>query len=811
MTVDIHTILSKMTLEEKAGLCSGADFWHTKAIERLGIPSIMMTDGPHGLRKASEGTDAVGLSNSVPTTCFPTASATACSWDRVLLHEIGRAMAEECLQEDVSVILGPGVNIKRSPLCGRNFEYFSEDPYLAGEMSASLIEGIQANGVGTSLKHYAANNQEYRRMTIESVVDERTLREIYLPAFENAVKKGKPWTVMCSYNRLHGEYASESHRLLTQILREEWGFENIVVTDWGACNDRVKGLAAGQDLEMPSSYSVNDAKVIQAVKSGALDEAVLDQAVERILSLIFKAVDQRKADFRYDPEAHHALARRAAAESAVLLKNDSAILPLKKELTIAVIGAFAKSPRYQGAGSSQINPSKMDTAWDELSRQAIALTYSAGYDLASDNVDEALVQEACAAAKNADVAVVFAGLPAVYESEGFDREHLSMPDNHNVLIDRVAKSNPNTIVVLSNGAPVVMPWLGQVKAVLEGYLGGQASGSAIVDVLLGKVNPSGKLAETFAHKLEDHPSTRYFSSGPKTVEYREGLYVGYRYFDKTKKPVLFPFGYGLSYTSFAYSGLNFSSQRISDQDELRVSIRVRNTGTVAGAETVQLYVRDTSSTIFRPEKELKGFQKVTLQPGEETRVEFTLDKRAFAYYNINIADWHVESGAFDILIGASSADIRAAGNVWVESSQPEIAVPDLRANAAIYYAPPTENYVVDTATFQGLYGKELPSNQRQPGEKHTINTPMSDLKDNLIGRKLYDTFAKSMSKMFGGHDNETNRRMIAKMLDDLPLRNLMIFSGGQLSERLVNALLLIMNGNLIKGSIKLVGAMIKKR
>jgi beta-glucosidase len=810
MAADIRNLISQLTLEEKAGLCSGADFWHTKAIERLGIPSIMMTDGPHGLRKASGGTDAVGLSNSVPSTCFPTASATASSWDRDLLQEIGRAMAEECLQEEVSVILGPGTNIKRSPLCGRNFEYFSEDPYLAGEMSASLIEGIQVNGVGTSLKHYAANNQEYRRMTIDSVVDERTLREIYLPAFEKAVKKGQPWTVMCSYNRLNGEYACESYRLLTGILREEWGYDGVVVTDWGACNDRVKGLAAGQDLEMPSSNGMNDAKIIQAIKSGALDEAVLDKVVERLLRLIFIAVDNRKAGFRYDPEAHHALARRAAAESAVLLKNDDAILPLKKELKIAVIGAFAKSPRYQGAGSSQINPSRLDTAWDELSHQVSALTYSAGYDLAADNVDDALVQEACAAAKNADVALVFAGLPAVYESEGFDRTHLSMPENHNVLIDRVAKSNPNTVVILANGSPMEMPWLGQVKAVLEGYLGGQAGGSAAVDVLLGKVNPSGKLAETFAHKLEDYPSTRYFPSGPKTVEYREGLYVGYRYFDKAKKTVLFPFGYGLSYTSFVYSGLNLSSQRISDQQELKVSIRVRNTGKVAGAEIVQLYVRDTSTTIFRPEKELKGFQKVTLQPGEEKQVEFSLDKRAFAYYNLSIKDWHVESGTFDILIGASSADIRAAGNVWVESSQPGVVVPDLRTSADIFYNPPAENFIVDTATFQILYGKALPSNQRQPGEKHTINTPLSDLKDNFIGRKLYDNFLKAFNNVLGVSDNEANKRMMTKMLDDLPLRNLMIFSGGKFSERLVNALLLMMNGKIIPGFIKLVGAMVKK-
>jgi beta-glucosidase len=810
MTTDIHSIISKLTLEEKAGLCSGADFWHTKAFEHLDIPSIMMTDGPHGLRKQSDESDVVGLNKSIPATCFPTASATASSWDRSLVQEIGHAMAEECLQEGISIILGPGVNIKRSPLCGRNFEYFSEDPYLAGEMGASLIEGVQANGVGTSLKHYAANNQEYRRMTMESVVDERTLREIYLPAFEKAVKQGQPWTVMCSYNRLQGEYVSESPRLLTKILRDEWGFEGIVVTDWGACNDRVLGLAAGQDLEMPSSNGMNDAKIVKAVKSGALDEVILDRAVERLLGLVFKAAENRKTGFRYDPQTHHALARRAAAESAVLLKNDDAILPLKKDLKIAVIGEFAKTPRYQGAGSSQINPIQMDNAWDELTRQVPNLTYSAGYSLTSDEVVESLVQAACTAAGDAEVVLVFAGLPAAYESEGFDREHLSMPENHNTLINRVAKANPNTVVILSNGAPVEMPWIGQVKAVLEGYLGGQAGGSAIVDVLLGKVNPSGKLAETFAFKLEDYPSTRYFPSGPKTVEYREGLYMGYRYFDKAKKAVLFPFGYGLSYTSFVYRGLELSSQRISDKDELKVSINIRNTGKVAGAEIVQLYVRDSSTTIFRPDKELKGFKKVALQSGEEKRVEFTLDKRSFAYYNVNASDWHVESGVFEILIGASSADIRAASNVWVESSQPEVTVPDLHSSAAIYYNPPAKDFIVDTATFQALYGKTLPTNQRMPGERYTINTPLSDLKGNFIGRKLYNSFFNAFTKMMGPTDNEANKRMVAKMMDDLPMRNLMIFSGGRLTEELVNAFLLLMNGKYIPGIVKLVGARLKK-
>jgi beta-glucosidase len=549
---------------------------------------------------------------------------------------------------------------------------------------------------------------------------------------------------------------------------------------------------------------------VQAVKSGALDVAVLDRAVARLLELIFTAAEGRKPGYRYDPAAHHALARRAAAESTVLLKNEDRILPLKKEAKIALIGAFAKYPRYQGSGSSLINPAQLENAHAELAKVTANFTYAAGYLPEADAPDEALIREACDAARGADVAVIFGGLPAPYESESFDREHMRMPESHNLLIRRVAEVNPNTVVVLSNGAPVEMPWAGAVKGILEGYLGGEAGGGGAIDVLFGTVNPSGKLAETFPLKLEDNPSHRYFPSSPKTVEYRESIYVGYRYYDKAQKAVLFPFGYGLSYTTFAYSGLEVSSKRISDGEALKVSLAVKNTGSLAGAEIVQLYVRDVDSTIFRPEKELKGFDKVFLQPGEEKRIEFRLDERAFAYYNVEIAGWHVESGAFEILIGASSADIRARETVWVESTQPEVRVPDLRQNTPAYYNLPGGDLVIEEGAFRALYGKALPSNKVLPGEPFTVNSTLGDIKGTFVGKRLYDTVMNSLRKMLGADTDETSRRMMAKLVEDMPLRNLIMMSNGQFTPGMVNGLLSLMNGRPISGVFQLVGALIKK-
>jgi beta-glucosidase len=670
MNRDIKLLIKEMTLEEKASLCSGLDFWHLKGIDRLEIPSIMVTDGPHGLRKQQESADHLGLYNSVPATCFPSAVGLASTWNRSLVEKVGVALGEECQAEDVAVLLGPGANIKRSPLCGRNFEYFSEDPYLSSELAASHIKGVQSEGVGTSLKHFAANNQEYRRMSIDAVVDERTLREIYLASFENAVKKSQPWTVMCSYNKVNGEYASENKTLLTDILKDEWGFEGFVVSDWGAVNERAKGLEAGLELEMPSSNGLGDRKIVEAVQNGKLTEEKLNLAVERLLNIIFKAVDNNKENATYDVEEHHQLAREVARESMVLLKNEDFILPFKKEGTIAVIGEFAKTPRYQGGGSSHVNPTKLENILEEVEKAApnVNVLYAQGYELNNDAIDENLWTEAKEAAIQADVAVLFVGLPDRYESEGYDREHLRLPDNHRVLIEAVADVQPNVVVVLSNGAPVEMPWIDKVKGLLEGYLGGQALGGAIADLMFGEANPSGKLAETFPKELRHNPSYLNFPGEGDKVEYKEGLFVGYRYYDAKGIEPLFPFGYGLSYTSFEYSNLSINKEEILDNGIVEVSVTVNNTGDVVGKEIVQLYVRDVESTVIRPAKELKGFEKVQLQPGEEKIVTFSLDKRSFAYYNVDIADWHVESGVFEILVGKSSADIQLKGRIQVNST-----------------------------------------------------------------------------------------------------------------------------------------------
>ncbi len=670
MNKTIHEIVSQLTLEEKAGLCSGADFWNTMAVERLGIPSIMMCDGPHGLRKQGTDTDDLRFNNIVPATCFPTAAGLACSWDRQLLEKVGNVLGIESQAEGVSIILGPGANIKRSPLCGRNFEYFSEDPYLSSELAASHIRGVQSKGVGTSLKHFAANNQEHRRMSVDVVVDERTLREIYFASFEGAVKQSQPWTVMCSYNRVNGEFASQNKWLLNDILKEEWGFEGFVVSDWGAVDERVPGLEAGLDLEMPSSHGVGTRKIVEAVKTGQLSEKVLDKAVERLLNIIFKAVENKKENVKFGKDSHHQLAKEVAIECMVLLKNEDGILPLSPEGTIAVIGAFAKNPRYQGGGSSHVNASRVDDICSEIKKAAgsAEILYGEGYNLDKDEIDERLIEEAVEIAKKSKVALIFAGLPDRYESEGYDRVHMSIPENHIRLIEKVAEVQKNIVVILSNGSPIEMPWIDKVKGLLEGYLGGQALGGAIADLIFGKANPCGKLAETFPERLSHNPSFISFPGEGDKVEYREGLFVGYRYYDAKAIEPLFPFGYGLSYTNFEYSDLLVDKKEIEDNSCVKVSVKVKNTGKIPGKEIVQLYVKDTKSSVIRPEKELKGFEKIELLPGEEKTVTFELGKRAFAYYSTEIGDWHVESGEFEILIGKSSKEIVLKEVVSVNST-----------------------------------------------------------------------------------------------------------------------------------------------
>lgn len=662
----IKELVSKMTLEEKAAMCSGADFWHTEAVERLGIPASMVSDGPHGLRKQDDKADHLGVNESIKAVCFPAGCGTAASFNRELLKEMGEALGNECQAEGVSVILGPAVNIKRSPLCGRNFEYYSEDPCLATEIAGALIHGVQSKNVGTSIKHFLANNQETRRLSSDSRVDERTLHEIYLAAFEGAVTREKPWTVMCSYNRINGTYAAENHKYLTEVLRDQWKFDGYVMSDWGAVNNRVADLKAGLDLEMPASGGTNDELIVRAVQSGALEESVVDTAVERILNIVFRYEEHRDKTAVFDRDKDHELARKVAQETIVLLKNEG-VLPLEEKKQIAFIGKYVKKPRYQGGGSSHINSHKVTAAWDVI-KDMPNVSYAQGFVDDKDQTDEALLEEAVQIAAKADVAVIFAGLPDSFESEGYDRTHMRMPDCQNELIAKVAAVQPNTVVVLHNGSPVEMPWADQVKGIVEAYLGGQAVGGAVCDILFGKVNPSGRLPETFPKKLEDNPSYLSYIGEGDMVEYREGIFVGYRYYDKKKMDVLFPFGYGLSYTTFDYSNLRVDKKKFKDTDTVTVTVDITNTGKMAGKEVVQLYVADKESTVIRPEKELRDFAKVELMPGETKTVSFTLGKRAFAYYNTTIHDWHVETGEFAIQIGRSSRDIVLQETVTVEST-----------------------------------------------------------------------------------------------------------------------------------------------
>lgn len=799
-------LISKMTLEEKASLCSGKDFWHLKGLENFNIPEIMVCDGPHGLRKQAGSQDNLGINGSEPATCFPTAATTACSWNPELLHEMGGAIAQEALAEGVSVVLGPGVNIKRSPLCGRNFEYFSEDPLLAGEMGAAFINGVQEKGVGTSLKHYACNNQETRRMKVDSVVDERALREIYLAPFEIAVKKAQPWTVMSAYNQINGSFCSENEWLLTDVLRRDWGFKGLVVTDWGANNERVPGLVAGQDLEMPSSGGLNDQKIVDAVRAGEIDESLLDERVDQILDLICRAEQTKAYSYTCDHQANHRLARKIAGESMVLLRNEEDLLPLKAGQTVAVIGEMARSPRYQGAGSSLINPTQLDSAFDCLLNAGVNVLYAPGYNKATDQPDEGLIQDACRTAKKADVVLLFIGLTESYEAEGYDRLHMRLPANHNALAEAVCEANENVAVVLSGGAPVEMPWLMKVKALLNGYLGGQAGGGAIADIVTGKVNPSGKLAETYPMSLQDTPTAGYFPGSPVTTEYRESIFVGYRYYDKVEKEVRFPFGFGLSYTQFSYSSLRLSKKSIRQGEELKISFRVKNTGKVDGAEIAQVYVAAPESNLFKAPKELRGFAKVYLKAGEQQTVTITLTERAFAYYNVNVHDWHVESGAYKILVGASSRDIRLESAVDVTSAAPEVVIPDYRQTAPAYYGGAIQK--IPDEQFEVLIGRPLPPAQRKKGEPLDLNCNLEDAKDTPWGARLNKIVNAVTLKLANG--NAETAQMLSSLALQMPIRGFVGMSASMFTEDMAQGLLMILNGqNAPTGWKKIIGGFIR--
>ncbi len=792
---DPKEILAEMTLEEKAAICDGKDFWHLKGMEKYDIPEIMVCDGPHGLRKKNYSQKGLSLSKSVPAICYPTAAGTAASWDPELIYKMGEALGRKCQYEKVGVLLGPGINMKRSPLCGRNFEYFSEDPVLAGEMAAGLIDGVQSQGIGTSIKHYAVNSQETRRMVVDEVVDERALREIYLRGFEIAIKKSKPWTVMCSYNKINGTHGSENYHTQTEILRNEWGWDGVVVSDWGAVNDRVEGVKTGNDLEMPSSSGSGTKKIIEAVKSGKLSEADLDKAALNVLNLIKKCADGAKKDYKYDEHQDEKLARKISAATMVLMKNEDNILPLDKSKKIAVIGALAKEPRYQGAGSSHIVPTELEDAYTELKNLGVNFEYAQGYELTNKKASKnpAHIAEAAALAAKVDTVVLFIGLTDEYEAEGFDRTDMKLPQAHNQLVEAVAKVNKNIVIVLAGGSPVEMPWNDEVKAVLNSYLGGQASGGAVADILTGAVNPSGKLPETYPIKYEDTPAVNNFPGNPASVEHREGIYIGYRYYEKANKPVRYPFGHGLSYTSFEYSNIKLSANEIDESEKVTVTFTVKNTGAVAGAEVAQIYVADKESTIYRPVKELKAFKKIYLESGEEKEVSVTLCRRAFAFYNVKVNDWTVESGAFNILVGSSSADIRLSAELTVNAATVEI--PNYSKIAPTYYTADVQSVPDDQ--FKAVLGREIPPTDRDLSKPITIADNFEYCKHTKKGAKMYKLLDKLVPD-----------GMAKGIALQTPFRDFVSMSGGAFNEVMAEGLVIYLSDK--KGGKRKIACQIPK-
>lgn len=782
MDKKVQDILSKMTLEDKISLCNGADFWHSKAMAQYGIPAVTMSDGPHGVRCQKNGADMLGVNESEPATCFPTAVTSGATWDAALLKAEGQAIGEEGLSYGVDVVLGPGVNIKRNPLCGRNFEYFSEDPCIAGAMGAAWVQGAQSTGAGTSLKHFAANNQEYKRFNGNSQVDERTLRELYLPAFETVVKAAQPETVMCSYPRINNVHASDNHWLLTDVLRKDWGFAGLVVTDWGALCDRVKAMHAGCDLSMPGGSTYMEDWVTAAVKDGTLPESDVDACAARVIALALKG-ESRPKGRAFDKDAHNALAQKIAENGAVLLKNEDNILPLDAG-GIALIGEMARTMRYQGAGSSHINPTRLTTLCDAMP----GVPFAAGCDVKGTVTEESL-REAAETAKQAKIAVVCVGLPDIYESEDFDRETMAMPEGHIRLIETVAAANPNTVVVLFCGCAVEMPWLDKVKAVLYMGLPGQAGGAAAASLLTGKANPSGKLTETWPLCYDDVPSRDTF--GKKTTHYKEGLYAGYRYYDKAGKAVRFPFGYGLSYTQFAYSDLKIEGRT--------VTATVTNTGSTAGAEVVQLYVAPPQNGLYRPAKELKGFAKVSLQPGESQTVRFELNDRSFAVWCDGC--WKVPMGSYEICVGASVADIRLRAALTVDGVS--LAAPDWQKGS--WYE--TLQGLPTDAEFEKLCGSPLQSDPEPKKGAFTMEHSTMELKDiSAVMMQMYKGTEATIAKSFGGKADYSDPtfKMMVMSGADAPLRAAVLSSCGMFPANLAEGMLAIANGHPLQGVKKMV-------
>ncbi len=780
--MNIPEIIAQMTLEDKISLCTGADFWHSKAMEQYGIPAFTMSDGPHGLRCQSGEADMIGVNESLPATCFPTAVTAGAAWDPELYAAEGAAIGEEAVAAGVDVVLGPGCNIKRNPLCGRNFEYISEDPHLAGKLAAAFIRGLQGTGVSASLKHFAANNQEYKRQNGDSQVDERALREIYLPPFETAVKEGKPDTVMCSYNKINGVHASDNRWLLTEVLRDEWGFDGTVVTDWGALRDRIEGFKAGCDLNMPGGSKFMEKAALEAVKNGTLPEKDVDKSVGRILKLAFQA-QKRKKGGSFDKDTHHDLARQVAEAGAVLLKNEGGILPAKTE-DMVLIGSMAKAFRYQGAGSSHINPTKYISLTDAL--PDVPHTPCGDKD---GKVTEAELLTAARTAKSAKTAIVVAGLPDAYESEGFDRPNMAMPEGHNRMIEAVAAANPNTVVVLLGGSPMELPWCGQVKAILYMGLPGQAGGEACANLLTGKAIPGGRLTESWPLSYDHVISKDTF--GKRNVEYRESIYVGYRYYDTAKQAVRFPFGHGLSYTTFAYSDLEIKDDA--------VSVTVANTGAYSGAEVAQLYIAPPKGGLHRPEQELKGFQRVELAPGESKRVSFHLDSRSFAVWD---GSWKVPSGTYGIRVGASSRDIRLCG--ILEVSGETVSTPDWQAGS--WYE--TMAGAPSRSGWEQAMGHAVPVMQEPKKGQFTWDNTCMEMKDSSLVMKIqYKVTECIIAKGFDGKKDYSDPafRMMMICATDCPLRATVISAGGTMTDGLAQGLVEMANGHFLNGIRSMLG------
>ncbi|MBU7595764.1 beta-glucosidase [Metabacillus halosaccharovorans] len=782
-------IIAKMTLEEKASLMSGKDFWQTQDIKRLGIKNMFLADGPHGIRKQAAAADHLGLNASIPATCFPTAATVANSWNEELGEKMGEYLGQEAVAQGVNVLLGPGINMKRNPLAGRNFEYFSEDPYLAGKLAAGMIKGIQSQGISACVKHFAVNNQEERRMAIDTIVDERTLREIYLTAFEIAIKEGKTKTVMSAYNRLNGAYTNENIHLMREILRNEWNYEGVVVTDWGGSNDRVAGLIAGNELEMPTTAGETNEEIIQAIKTGKIKEEVLDENVDRLLDLIFtteKALLECHKEI--DKEKHHRMAQTVADESIVLLKNEEEILPIKKGKKVAIIGDFAREARYQGAGSSIVNPTKLDSTLDCIEEFGFeSIGFEAGFDRYGKK-SQKKIDNACALAKDADVVLLYIGLDEVTEAEGLDRQNMKIPKNQILLLDALYQVNKNIVAVLSSGSAVEMPWIDKVKGLVHGFLGGQAGAKAILRVLSGDVNPSGKLAETYSIRYEDTPSFGQFPGKEVSVEYREGPYIGYRYYDTANVDVLYPFGFGLSYTSFEYNDIQVAKDG--------VTFKLTNTGGVAGSEIAQLYVGCKSSKIFRPKKELKGFTKIFLNPGETKKVTIPFDDKTFRYFNVKTNRWEIEAADYEIMIGASCADIRLVDIIAIQGT--EAPNPYDKAKLPSYYSGKANN--ISLEEFENLLGRKVPESKWDRtiplGYNDTIaqcqyaKSGLARFAFNLINFSHW--FLRKIGK-------RSTANLIMMSIYHMPFRGVSRMTGGLINMPMLDGILMIVNGQFFKG------------